>query len=119
MHWMPWRRRYVHADWITALRTVRGIPGYEIKYPLPIRRHRVTGYAIKHPACNKYRVGNGIGVDSEDDDQLISAGDADRNNLWHGSRDQVVQMTDELVMCSLRNPYDPFLTSGNPVPHAN
>ena len=101
------------------MRTVRGIPGYEIKHPLPIRGHRVTGYAIKHPACQKHRVGNGIGVDSEDGDQPIGAGDADRNNLWHGGRDRVVQSTDELVMFSLRNPYDPLLARGIPVSHAN
>ncbi len=81
--------------------------------------HCVTGYAIKYPACQKYWVGNGIGVDSEDDDQLVCAGDADRDNLWHSGRDQAVQLDDELVMFLLRNPYDPLFASDIPVPHAN
>ena len=46
-------------------------------------------------------------------------GDVDRDNLWHGGRDQAVQLNDELVMFLLRNPDHPLLASDIPVRHAN
>jgi hypothetical protein len=82
------------------------IPCDEIENTLPIRRHRVPWNPEQHLTADHDWMGHGIGVNPQDEDQLLTAWHRHGDDLWHRLGNHMVQAAGQRVMLSLGHAHD-------------